>query len=525
MNINMPNKTEDCQNSKLLEDEASDADLQVVQTSNCKKIFFQVYVFILTFLTYAVLHLSREAWSFLKEEVKEEQSPGIGLSSNDLGTIDMFFLFSYSIGLFISGILGDKMNKNLLLGCGYLVAAGATVMVGLGGLWKIRSVWYYVGFFVISGFAQSVGWPSVVAVMANWFPKKGRGFWFGVWTSNPNVGNILGTLVSSLVNGVIGLSWGWTWIIVAIIVGTFGVINFIFMIEHPNKVGVVIQDELEEHDTMVLEHIDISREHGEESMRRRDLTNDDEEEKQPHERESQDVQEELEAVQSHHEHKKFNFFRAWLIPGVIQYSISYLALKLCNYGILLWLPTYVSEELDFSTSEKALVAILYDVGTIIGSVSLGLLSDMMYGKRVPVCFVGLLIATCLHSTLIFLGNNEKVIIFIVIFILGFFIGSIANIISGTACADIGKHDSIKGNDSALSTVTGIVDGTGSLGAAAGQKGIGYIQDNANWTAVFIMMTSFVFISSVPISCIFVREIKEIFAIRKSTKEEKNVRSF
>ncbi|CAI2366263.1 unnamed protein product [Moneuplotes crassus] len=506
----------------LDEDEISNGTLHVAQQGNCKKTFFQVYIFILTFLTYASLHLSREAWSFLKEEVKEEQSPGIGLSSNDLGTIDMFFLFSYSIGLFISGILGDNLNKNLLLGCGYLVAAGATVMVGLGGLWKIRSVWYYVGFFMISGFAQSVGWPSVVAVMANWFPKKGRGFWFGVWTSNPNVGNILGTLVSSLVNGVIGLSWSWTWIIVAMIVATFGVINFIFMIEHPDKVGISIEIQQDE-EVNTMEHRDereVESGVAENAIYKESQSDNEGVESQI----SSDCNRSKEE-EDHDKKVNFNFFRAWLIPGVIQYSICYLALKLCNYGILLWLPTYVSEELDFSTSEKALVAILYDVGTIIGSVSLGLLSDMMYGKRVPVCFVGLLIATCFHSTLIFLGNNEKVIIFIVIFILGFFIGSIANIISGTACADIGKHDSIKGNDSALSTVTGIVDGTGSLGAAAGQKGIGYIQDNANWTAVFIMMTSFVFISSVPISCIFVREIKEILAIRKSAKEEKNVKSF
>lgn len=42
---------------------------------------------------------------------------------------------------------------------------------------------------------------------------------------------------------------------------------------------------------------------------------------------------------------------------------------------MLWLPTYASEHLEFSENEKAVVAILYDIGTIVGSVSLGLLSD------------------------------------------------------------------------------------------------------------------------------------------------------
>jgi len=68
-------------------------------------------------------------------------------------------------------------------------------MIGLGGLWKIRTVWYYLFFFALNGIVQSVGWPSVVAIMGNWFGKSGRGFLFGVWTSNPNVGNIIGSVM------------------------------------------------------------------------------------------------------------------------------------------------------------------------------------------------------------------------------------------------------------------------------------------------------------------------------------------
>lgn len=93
-----------------------------------------------------------------------------------------------------------------------------------------------------------------------------------------------------------------------------------------------------------------------------------------------------------------------------------------------------------------------------------------------------------HVVLIFLTSNQKVLLYIVIFILGFFVGGISNIISGTACADLGKQDALKNNSKALSTVTGIVDGTGSVGAAVGQKGIGYLQEHSSWTSVFIMMT-------------------------------------
>mmetsp|Transcript_15562 Transcript_15562/g.17297 ORF Transcript_15562/g.17297 Transcript_15562/m.17297 type:complete len:100 (+) Transcript_15562:860-1159(+) len=99
---------------------------------------------------------------------------------------------------------------------------------------------------------------------------------------------------------------------------------------------------------------------------------------------------------------------------------------------MLWLPTYASEELGFSDNEKAIVAILYDVGTIIGSVALGLFSDFLYGKRCPVSFIGLLVATGFHAGLIFLTQSEKVFLFIIIFFLGFLVGGISNLISGTA---------------------------------------------------------------------------------------------
>ena len=49
-------------------------------------------------------------------------------------------------------------------------------------------------------------------------------------------------------------------------------------------------------------------------------------------------------------------------------------------------------------------------------------------------------------------------------VVGFFIGGAANIISAAICADMGRIDELRGNAEALATVTGIVDGTGSVGA-------------------------------------------------------------
>ena len=51
---------------------------------------------------------------------------------------------------------------------------------------------------------------------------------------------------------------------------------------------------------------------------------------------------------------------------------------------------------------------------------------------------------------------------------GFFIGGPSNMISSAISADLGRQDALRGSQEALATVTGIVDGTGSIGAAGGQ---------------------------------------------------------
>ena len=164
-----------------------------------KRICFQIMIFILSYITYSSLHFAREAWSIIKTDVEDNQEPGLGWeNNNNAGFVDFFFLFSYSIGLFVSGFLGDNYPIRIILPIGYLVVSGVMVMISFGGTWRITSVYYYIVFFSISGFFQSIGWPSLVAVMGNWFTKDSRGLVFGIWTTWQNIGNIGGNLLANL---------------------------------------------------------------------------------------------------------------------------------------------------------------------------------------------------------------------------------------------------------------------------------------------------------------------------------------
>lgn len=45
---------------------------------------------------------------------------------------------------------------------------------------------------MLVGLATSLIFSSYVAILGEWFPKKGRGTIIGIWATSINIGNIIG---------------------------------------------------------------------------------------------------------------------------------------------------------------------------------------------------------------------------------------------------------------------------------------------------------------------------------------------
>ena len=111
---------------------------------------------------------------------------------------------------------------------------------------------------------------------------------------------------------------------------------------------------------------------------------------------------------------------------------------------------------------------MLDIGAIFGSMTLGYISDKTYGKRSPVSFLAVVFASLIAFSLKFyVLDMPTAVFFIAMFMQGFFISGLNNLISSACAADLGKQESLRGNERATSTVTGIIDGTGTLGSAVG----------------------------------------------------------
>lgn len=471
-----------------------------------------VAVFLLTFFSYSLLHASRKTFSNVKVSISSQWTPSdfndsalelqphelwnsshlfpdTGEATLFLGTLDTIFLFSYAVGLFVSGIVGDRLNMRWVLSFGMCSSALVVFVFGTVSEWlHFYNKWFYCCLWILNGLLQSTGWPCVVAVMGNWFGKAGRGFVFGLWSACASVGNILGAFLAS---SVLQYGYEYAFLVTAAVQFAGGVIVFFGLVTSPKEVG--LPDVGEDSDGVGAAEEDVS----EPLMGGSDNSDEDD----------QNYSIQAADPSRNPQVKAIGFFQACCLPGVMLYSLAYACLKLVNYSFFFWLPFYLSSNFGWKEAEADRLSIWYDVGGIIGGTIQGLISDLLQ-KRAPVLALSLILAV---GSLFGYSRspNSKVINAVIMAVTGFFIGGPSNMISSAISADLGRQEMVKGSSEALATVTGIVDGTGSIGAAVGQYLVSLIQENLGWMWVFyffILMTSSTVLFITPL---IVREISAL----------------
>lgn len=479
--------------------------------------FYHVVTFVLTFMSYAFFHATRKTFSNVKTTVSEEWTPApynvtqcnnescqpydlwnshhlFQKSSEDaefLGVLDAAFMISYALGLYISGMLGDRFNLRLVLSFGMTTSAVCVFVFGALFEWlHYYNKYMYVVIWVLNGLLQSTGWPAVVAVMGNWFGMSSRGFVLGLWSACASVGNIIGAL---MVSSVLDYGYEYAFLIPSTVLFAGGIVNFFALVPSPRDVGLPVPDADKPTKTEDPGEYTVSVNSIMEEIESEPLLGSDAEihtipDKKP---------------------KAISFRQALCLPGVALYAMAYACLKLVNYSFFFWLPYYLSNSLkwDEATSDK--VSIWYDVGGIIGGTIAGVISDRFEKRTIIVIPMLVLAIPALFAYS--QSPNSLIINGILMAVVGFFIGGVANLISAAISADLGRQGAVQGNQEALATVTGIIDGTGSVGAAIGQLMVPAIQNyaNGNWVPVFIFFMIMTFLTGVCIFPLFIREVRDL----------------
>uniref|UniRef100_A0A672ZDI2 Glucose-6-phosphate exchanger SLC37A2 n=1 Tax=Sphaeramia orbicularis TaxID=375764 RepID=A0A672ZDI2_9TELE len=421
-----------------------------------KPLTVDCFILLLTFLFYTAYHLSRKPISIVKVSVRLQvwrcHTVFVLFLDQDnyqalFGVLDNCFLVAYAIGMFFSGIFGERLPLRYYLSAGMLLSGLFTALFGLGFYWNIHSLGYYGFIQVMNGLMQTTGWPAVVACVGNWFGKGRRGFIMGVWNSHTSVGNILGSLIAG---AFVSSAWGMSFIVPGLIIASTGILCFFFLIEKPEDVNCCSP----QHN--VSSNIPFISKN-----------------------------ESLNISISFNITISFRIKEGYL--GVVEFSLCLLFAKLVSYTFLYWLPLYISNVAHFEAKEAGDMSTLFDVGGIVGGIMAGVVSDYT-GGRATTCWVMLIAAAPMLFLYNSIGQRSLGTTIGMLLLCGGLVNGPYALITTAVSADLGTHETLRGNSRALSTVAAIIDGTGSIGAALGPLLAGLISPTG-WNNVFYMLIS------------------------------------
>lgn len=152
-----------------------------------------------------------------------------------LGFLDSSFLFSYAIAMFFAGFIAERVSLRYFLSLGMLLSGLFCYAFGYAKVRDIHSMLYFMIIQALAGIFQTTGWPGVVTVVSRWCGKSKRGLIFGIWNSHTSIGNMLGTYIAA---HYVDSDWSMSFIVPGFIMGIVGFINFMFLVDSPELVGM-----------------------------------------------------------------------------------------------------------------------------------------------------------------------------------------------------------------------------------------------------------------------------------------------
>ncbi|ERN01111.1 hypothetical protein AMTR_s00002p00199340 [Amborella trichopoda] len=422
-----------------------------------------------------------------------------------LGEIDVAFLSFYSLGMYVAGHLGDRLDLRLFLTIGMMGSGIFVGLFGMGYFWNIHSFVFYLLMQINAGLFQATGWPSVVAVIGNWFGKRKRGLIMGIWNAHTSVGNISGSLLAA---SVLQHGWGWSFILPGALIFCGGIMVYLFLPAYPEDVGLPSPYRFKAHGDEGRSDtkdgvLDIER--GSIDRNDKGAVGDN--------RRSESMIRKTSAV---------GLIEACMIPGVIPFALCLFFSKLVAYTFLYWLPFYLSQtEIGgeyMSVKSAGNLSTLFDVGGIVGGILAGYISDRLNARAITAASF---MYIAIPSLILYrsYGSVSISLNVILMMISGLFVNGPYALITTAVSADLGTHSSLKGNSRALATVTAIIDGTGSAGAALGPLLTGFIS-RKGWNAVFYMLVIAALIAGLLLSSLVCSEIREKLHEGKSISPER-----
>ncbi|KAK8603561.1 hypothetical protein V6N13_096039 [Hibiscus sabdariffa] len=357
-------------------------------------------------------------------------------------------------------------------------------LFGMGYFWNIHVFWFYLTMQMVAGLFQATGWPSVVAVIGNWFGKRKKGLIMGIWNAHTSVGNISGSLLAV---AVLDYGWGWSFIVPGALIAVAGVLVYLFLPAYPEDFGFSGAN-------ASPPNLDSMSYEGEDWIQKGATVN----------------VEKSSNIKGSVSRTGIGLFEACFIPGVIPFALCLFFSKLVAYTFLYWLPFYLSQtEIGgeyMSVKSAGNLSTLFDVGSIVGGILAGYISNKLNARATTAASF---MFAAIPSMIVYrtYGNISRTINILLMIIAGLFVNGPYALITTVVSADLGTHNSLRGDSRALATLTAIIDGTGSVAAAFGPLITGFLSSKG-WDTVFMMLNVGALIAALLLSHLVIAEFSE-----------------
>lgn len=401
----------------------------------------------LTWLSYASYYFTRQHYFVAKKSIEVDT----GINRDGLGQIDTSYAAAYAAGQFLWGFVADAAGARRVIALGMLASAAVSVAIGLSS-----SFGAFLLLLGLNGLAQASGWPANLKAITLWFPKAARGRIMGFWATCYQIGSLAAKPAAGFLITATALGWRFAFFAPAVWVAAVGLLVFFALPERKPSPEPQVEGLKKE------------------------------------ERAPTDADADAAAVRAERD-------RVIRTPLVWALGVSYFFMKLIRYILFFWLPYYMQDALHYSTRMASAVPLAFEVGGVLGAVTIGYLSDRWFaGKRLG---LGILFLVLLAGAMPLFGvaaQRGVVQNVLSLALVGFCLFGPDTLLSATAAQDLGGRR-------AAATAAGIINGTGSIGPIIGAYFASGLIGKYGWSRFFSVLGGGAFVAALVIIPFLLRE--------------------
>lgn len=380
-------------------------------------------------ILYCILYCGRQNLSFAMPVMMAEE----GWTTLQLGILSSIQFWTYAFGHLINGRLSEIIGVNKIIVLGMILSALVNIIIGFQSeLWVIVLLWG------VNGFVQSMLWSPGMALLANWWPSKKRGFAIGFANAFSGLGTVATAFAVSFSFAVLSdLGWRAAFCGPGVIMLVVAFLYPFFAKEKPSDIGL-------------SEYVDSN-----EVMEATD-------------NELKDIIETRGKLYPYIYLLKQWKFDLWIV--IIACS------SIARYGLLTWIPTYFVQVHQVDIDAGIIGSIVCPLGMAAGALVIPWLSDKLWAqnRRTWVIISSLMSAAAVFG---FMNVGPGFTASALLFLAGFFIYGINSLVWAFA-TDIGGR-------SFSGTASGVLDCAAYIGASVQALFFGGVLENSNnWTLVF-----------------------------------------